>query len=132
MQDFLSGTMAASLFIHTVFGCCWHHAHSHVQGSDATAFQAESCCSHHDQSDHKPLQKPCKCNLECEVGCIYVAPPKVQIDSPRGVAPFDLAAIISASADDQIMSTARWDLASRPVAIELPLRLHLLKQMLLI
>ena len=133
MHGFLSCTMAASLFIHAVLGCCWHHAHCDVKsGGDATASQPPKCCQHHHPCDNQQPQKPCKCNLDCEGTCTYVAPQKVQIDAPQMVAPLDLVAIISTLSDAQVVTAARWELASGAIEIEPPLQLHFLNQTLLI
>jgi hypothetical protein len=61
-----------------------------------------------------------------------VAPQKVQIEAPQGVAPFDVVAIVTTLTDAQVVSAARWELASGAIEIELPLRLHFLNQTLLI
>src|SRR5262245_26482536 len=105
MHSILSSLTAAALFIHTVFGCCWHHAHAAVQVEVPAAVVKHACCKHH-QHDHDSKQpaKPEKCCDDCEGACSYVLPQKVQIDAPTSIASFDLVAITPQLADAQIVA----------------------------
>lgn len=134
MHAVFTSLMAGLLFIHTVFGCCWHHAHSYgeCQHALAEASQPVKCCKHDHESESKLPQKPCKGHAECQGVCTYLVPQKVQIDFPQVIAPFDLVAIPSVLTDAQIAAAARWELACCHTEIEPPLRLHLLHQTLLI
>src|SRR6478672_4361132 len=78
MQAFVASLTAALLFIHTVFGCCWHHTHRGEHGSTFAGPEPVKCCHHHQHSsDSKQQEKPCGCNVECEGTCLYVVPQKV-------------------------------------------------------
>jgi len=129
MQAFIASLTAAMLFIHTVCGCCWHHAHAREQGS--TVAQAAKCCHHHQHdSDSQHRENPCKCNIDCEGACTYVVPQKVQIEAPQWVA-IDLLAVVPSLADRQVEAAASWEAASSLPDLVLPLRTHLLHQVLL-
>jgi len=127
MQAFVANLTAALLFIHTVFGCCWHHA----QCSAVAVSQAEPCCHRHQHSsDSTQPEKPCKCNVECEGACIYVVPQKVKVDAPQWVA-IDLLAVLPTLADRKIEVASVWDFVSPLPDWLPPLRIHLLHQVLL-
>src|SRR5437868_88589 len=86
MQAFVSILTAALLFIHTVFGCCWHHEHCSEHGSSVAVNQSAKCCHHHQHgSDSKQQEKPGKCKVECAGACIYVVPPKVTVEAPQSI-----------------------------------------------
>src|SRR5262249_36412282 len=91
MQAFLSSLTAALLFIHTAFGCCWHHAH---HSTIAVAEPDHRCHHHQHDSDSKRPEKPCKCNVECEGACNYVVPQRVTVEAPEWVT-IDLVAVLS-------------------------------------
>jgi hypothetical protein len=127
MQAFLSSVTAAILFIHTVFGCCWHHAH----GSTAAISEPARCCHHHQHSnDSKPQQKPCKCNVECESACTYIVPQKVIVEAPQCIA-FDLLAVLPSLAGRQMEVAASWQGITSPSDTAPPVRTHLLHQVFL-
>ena len=127
MQAFVSSLTAALLFIHAVLGCCWHHAHH----STAVVSRAAHCCHHHQHSnDSKRHEKPCQGEVECEGTCIYVVPQKVKIEAPQWIA-FDLLALLPSIADHQIVSARSCEVGWPPSDIALPLRTHLLHQVLL-
>lgn len=133
MHTFFTNLMAGLLFIHTVFGCCWHHAHSYAPPEHAAIHKASHCCHHHEHSaGSKHDETPCQDRLECHGTCTYVAPQKVQIDSPVATASFELAAVLATNADGLIAPEVPhgWELL--PNATQPPLRIHLLHQILLI
>jgi hypothetical protein len=127
MQALVASLTAALLFIHTVLGCCWHHA----QCSASAVSESEHCCHHHQHSsDSKQPEKPCKCNVECEGACTYVIPQRVKIEAPQRVA-IDLLAVLPSLADRQLEVASSWEFIS-PLSDWLPpLRTHLLHQVLL-
>lgn len=132
MHAILSSLTAAVLFIHTVFGCCWHHAHAGLQNTGSVAVSEHACCKHHQHDgDSKQPTKPVKCCIECEGTCSYVLPDKVQIEAPRSIASFDLVATLPQLADAQIASATWSHVGDSPHGALPPLRLHLLHQLLL-
>jgi len=131
MHSVFTNLMAGLLFIHTVFGCCWHHAHACGQSVAVTASQPAKCCHHHQHgSDSKQQQKPGKCKVECQGTCTYVVPQKVTIEAPQWVA-IDLLAVLPSLADRQIEIAASWEALPSLFDLAPPLRPHLLHQVLL-
>jgi hypothetical protein len=127
MQAFVASLTAALLFIHTVLGCCWHHAH----GSAPSVSQAAHCCHHHQHDDDsKPSQTPAKCKVDCEGACTYIVPQKVQIKAPQWVA-MDLPAVLPSMADCQVEAAPSSEALLSLSDWVLPLRTHLLHQVLL-
>jgi hypothetical protein len=127
MQAFVASLTAALLFIHTVFGCCWHHA----QCSTAGVCEPAHCCHHHQHdSDGQQQERPCKCTVECEGTCIYVVPQKVTVEAPDRVA-IDVLAVLPSLADCQIEAAVCWEGITSPTDLAPPMRTHLLHQVLL-
>jgi hypothetical protein len=132
MHSVLSSLTAAVLFIHTVFGCCWHHAHACVQHGAPSVATESACCKHHQHhgEGNQPV-KPGKCCVECEGTCTYVLPQKVRIDAPQSVASLDLVATFPLLADAQIASASWSHVGDCPHGALPRVRLHLLHQLLL-
>jgi hypothetical protein len=127
MQAFIASLTAALLFIHSVFGCCWHHAHC----STVAVSESAHCCHHHQHdSDSRPQQKPCKCTVECEGACIYVAPQKVKVEAPQWIT-IDVLAVLPSLASGQIEAASSREAVSSLPDLVPPLRTHLLHQVLL-
>jgi len=69
------------MLVHSILGCCWHHAHSDgkLNGVPSTS---ESHCSHeHHRSEHNDPVPPAPCDHDesCnEVICVYLAADPVQ------------------------------------------------------
>src|SRR5438105_7800221 len=116
MQAVLSISMAAAVFIHTVFGCCWHHGHRCNHLVAIGVVQPVKSCEHHQhESDRRQPGTPCKCKVECQGTCSYLVPQKVRIDAPQVVAFFDLVAAQTSLADVQAASVSRWELGRCPL-----------------
>jgi len=129
MQAFVARLTAALLFIHTVCGCCWHHAHASEHR--AAAAQTATCCHHHQhEGGDGEHQKPGKCKSECQGKCSYVVPPKVQIEAPQFLA-IDLNAVLPSLADDSLAAASSGPAFAFPLDLAPPLRTHLLHQVLL-
>jgi hypothetical protein len=127
MQALVASLTAAVLFIHTVFGCCWHHAHF----SAAVVAKPVHCCHHHKhESDSKQQEKPCKCNVECEGTCSYVVPGRVTVEAPQWIT-IDLVAVLPTLAGRQIEAASSWEALSSLPNWVLPLRTHLMHQVML-
>src|SRR5881394_1932931 len=106
MQAFIASLTAALLFIHTVFGCCWHHAHACEQGATLAVSQPAKCCHHHQHdSDSKQQQKPGKCQVECEGTCTFAVPQKVKVEAPQWFA-IDLVTALPSFVGQLIEATA--------------------------
>jgi hypothetical protein len=132
MQAFIASLMAAVLFIHTIFGCCWHHAHACEHSPPIAISQPAQCCHHHHNgSDSKQQHTPCRCNVDCEGACTYVVPQKVKVEAPQHIA-IDMAAVLPSLAGESVEVTAAWKALSSPNHLAPPLRAHLLHQVLLI
>lgn len=135
MHAILSIITAATLFIHALFGCCWHHAHSCVRCEMASAEAspvAGGCkCHHGSQPDQQP-SGPCNCQFECKGVCTYLPPQKTVADCPELGVPFSSVAIVSVLADRHLSAVGVWEQTCGQLATEPPLRLHLLHQILLI
>jgi hypothetical protein len=131
MQAFIANLTAALLFIHTVFGCCWHHAHACEHVTSIAVIQPAKCCHHHHhENDGKQQQKPGKCKVDCEGTCSYVLPQKVTIEAPQWVA-IDFLAVLPSFADGQLEAAASWEALPSLFDLAPPLRTHLLHQVLL-
>jgi len=55
MNSIFSILTTASILIHSVFGCCWHHSHSSEDGhaevvASTVGDDVHACCSHHHHS----------------------------------------------------------------------------------
>jgi hypothetical protein len=134
MQTFVASLMSAVLAIQAVFGCCWHHAHFHLhcQRSLAQAAAPAKCCHHHHASESKPVEPPCQGHDDCQGSSDYLVPQKVQLDATETVAVFDMPAIVSLLSATPGAAQFSYEYAGSRSTIELPLRLHLLHQTLLI
>jgi len=131
MHGVLTSLTAVVLFIHTVFGCCWHHAHCFEHGSTVAVNQPLKCCRHHQHSsDSKQQEEPCKGNVECKGTCIYVVPQKVKVEAPQWVA-VDLLAVLPLLADQAIGTAGSCEAGWSSPDLVPPVRTHLLHQVLL-
>ncbi|HEY2413326.1 MAG TPA: hypothetical protein VGI40_13835 [Pirellulaceae bacterium] len=131
MQAFVASLTAATLFIHTVFGCCWHHSHAFEHSLAVAVSQPARCCHHHHHDgDNKQHQKPGKCKSDCEGTCTYVVPQKVTIEAPQWVA-IDALAVVPSLSDRQIEVAASWEALPSPSDLAPPLRTHLMHQVFL-
>jgi hypothetical protein len=140
MNTFLSNLTALALFIHTLFGCCWHHAHAAGAACDATATKIHSadCCCHQAQGQgaNSPgtdtsQSEPCKCRPQCRGACSWLPVKKVAFDAPAALAFHDPGTAPTPLLDHPPGDVLTW-LRPELVPAGLPLRLHLLHQVLLI
>lgn len=131
MHGFLTNLTAAALFIHAAFGCCWHHAHRERIEPGITAMPVARCCQHH----HEPAADPQDgdgCEDDCEGGCQYIAPNKLCLDAQQWGASWDVV-VDSFSLPEAIAAAVRsLGTGAPPHCVALPLRTHLLHQVLLI
>jgi hypothetical protein len=125
--------MAVVLAVQTVFGCCWHHAHFHLQ-CQRTLAQAEApakCCRHH-HANERSENRPCQDRDKCQGASSYVVPQKVRLDAQESVAVIDIPPIVFSPSNHPGALSFSWEIAGSAHSIEPPLRLHLLHQTLLI
>lgn len=137
MHVLVSNLVAASLLLHAVFGCCWHHRHDTSCCDNSPVAQAvEACCQHHrgDECNDKhslPSPAPCQGGPHCLGDCNYLAVQKSHLDQVQFDVPLDFA-IPNSPFFDVRFATAHgcdrlYELDTGP-----PLRLHLVHQILLI
>src|SRR5262245_41696979 len=96
MHAAVSSLMIAVIAIQTVFGCCWHHAHLHIQCAQASllatlATERVTCCKHHHHQDDSKPARPCEDRTACQGTAGYVLPQKVRLDHSHGIALFHFA-----------------------------------------
>jgi hypothetical protein len=128
MQAFVASLTAAVLFIHAVCGCCWHHAHARADGT--LVKRPAACCHHHHENDRQRHEKPGKCKGECEGTCTYLAPQKVRVEPPQWES-MDLLTALPSLAEGSIEKAASWDALTSLLEPALPVRTHLMHQVLL-
>jgi hypothetical protein len=126
MHAYVASLMAVLLAVHAAVGCCWHHAHA-----CETVEVAKPCCSHH-QHEQKSQQQPCRCDVECEGLCQYVAPEKVRLDGPGFVGWLEFVAPGGTFADRSIVNGTWHGESWSPIDSGPPLRLNLLNSVWLI
>ena len=132
MRSAIAVLTAALVFIHSVFGCCWHHAHDCEHGLASAVNPPVKCCQQHSHdSDGHQQPRPCPRSGECEGTCNFVAPQKVRL-SEQVVAAYDIVATLPAVANSQTVPAAGRELGRLLAESALPLRTHLLHQVLLI
>jgi hypothetical protein len=130
----ISNLTAALLAMHTVLGCCWHHAHAGPpDGEQATSVESPAehaghdadCCNRgdsepgHDRGTHV-----------CQKGsCVFVGTGKVRLNAADGT---NLASFVSLAGGWLSSPNS----ATMPLfaagALPAPLRLHLTHQVLLL
>jgi hypothetical protein len=135
MHGFLSNLTAALLALHTVLGCCWHHAHRCTREcSPSLAVEAPDGCQRNAADDcgapaasHQGQHGRHGCQ---ESTCVFLGSTRWYPDAD---CQFDAAPAMLASAD---CATADADVDRRsffaPDALLPPLRLHLVDRVLLI
>jgi hypothetical protein len=127
LHGLISFLTAALLLAHTVLGCCSHHAH----GSDGPA--AIVCCEEQRQeNDGSRCDHSHKRDANCQGSkCAFVRPAKVQVGDLE-VAPQLVCAVSSPGDPRLILSDSPAPLFLMPHGPVLPVRLHLMNQVLLL
>jgi hypothetical protein len=138
MQAIFSNLVAASLFIHAMIGCCWHHAHDSSCCDESPAEQVvETNCCHHDHGDRndtplgEPSHAPCQGQSHCQGLCNYLPVQKTQLDTVDLSVPLDYAIIAPATYEIQVAALLHMERVHETAA-KPPMRLHLFHQILLI
>ena len=138
MRGCFSSVTAAMLALHSVLGCCWHHAHCCTQEHALAAAVASPGACHDDPADNGGTTEPCghghhghPGRHECQVGtCVFMGPNRVdwqQFSFPWAASPAVLGPIGPAPVA-ALPAMPCFDLD----ALLPPLRRHLLDQVLLI
>lgn len=121
MSTFVHSLMIGVMLLHSVLGCCWHHAHSHsgpVSERHAACHGHATCMTFghaehdhdgdHDHSHPAPVGSQDDSESEepqhlCEHGeCVYVAGKSVELSTP--VASFAPAAVVVELVDSTIIA----------------------------
>lgn len=64
------------MLIHSIFGCCWHHAHSDGNLNGVASTSESHCChKHHASKPSDPVPPvPCEHDEPCDdMRCVYLA-----------------------------------------------------------
>lgn len=148
MRSFITYLVAGCLALHTLLGCCVHHAHAehaHVgtfcDSCDHAAHDHAACDEHHHDDDEATESEgfaategsdepSAPCSGSCGDKCQFVTTVRVQLENP--VVAADLTptpcAVVDLAADLPWVRSEAWLTAPPP----LPLRLHLWNGLLLI
>jgi hypothetical protein len=134
MRAFVASLTTITLFIQGLFGCCWGSAPIVSQGpAKAVCSAPVSCCQSgcdaakdRDETPNPPCPRP----AQCRGVCTYLSPQRTTMDHAPLPLAFDSVINLALSVGSQSASSSRDQAAAIPC--EPPLRLHLLKQMLLI
>lgn len=134
MRAIFSSLMTVWMAILTMSGWCCHPlvGCAHDQNPSASASPKIGCCKHCQSREGRESTVPCKCRTGCQGICVYLPSQKIQLDSERVLASFDIAAIISSNEESQVQSALCWARGCDSASFEPPLRLHLLHRTLLI
>ena len=142
MRAIVRNLMAAMLLVHAMIGCCRHHGHEsarHECSGTGESVATAACCSHGhgccgDEEHSAPL--PCDCKVECKALCVYLPPEKCNVDVVSFSQSFDIASTHTSLGDfsliDVIAASSGWAWTSTHTALEPPVRLHLLHQIILV
>lgn len=143
MRFICCNLMSALLFMHALLGCCWHHAHgesccSKPAPDRASVAKHESHCSHKHcsrSSENAPQQQepaePSE-HEDCPGACNFLPIVKTQVDTESGMMVQSFVAYIAWAAKSDVPSQYSARSESGSAILCLPLRLHLLHQILLI
>jgi len=147
VHSVISHIVVAALTLHTLLGCCWHHAHA--WGDEGTHEDVAHCetetptyscgCCHHDHDDEstdtaaaahhdEDRDAPAPCSNSCAGKCQFVATSRVQLDN------LSIAQYFSAPTSFRVVEVGglagnRYESRLTTVA-PLPIRLHLWNQLL--
>ena len=134
MHALVSSSMAALLLIQTLSGWCWQSPRECMfAGRSSVEFSQPAQCCEHGCSHEKPHgPSPCECPKECHGFCTYVIPETTELDHSDLVAAFELVVLSEVAANLDLIAGSAWQFDSGPAESELPVRLHLFHQVLLI
>lgn len=144
MRALVTHLVALAITLHTLLGCCWHHAHetvvavAEVQAKTPTPIKRCGCHRHqaeelakedeHHSEKQEPVEnRPTPCGEKCQ----YVAAGGVKLDAPTASVSFDLLPAVDQPVLTPVLTALLFE--SEDASVDPPpLRLHLLHQLLLI
>ena len=125
-HHFLSTLMSTFLALHTVLGCCWHHAHACESGGDVQPAQGQCPDSFGSGVDHAN-QGP----RACQGGqCSFVSSSSPNSDS--FAQPFQAFIILLLNDQHPLVGSGSEQHFFAPGWLQPPVRLHLANQVMLI
>jgi hypothetical protein len=136
MHGIIRSLIAALLALHTVLGCCWHHAHRSQTSEMAEAIASSDGCgcdhAHRDGPTPHSGGQPHQGRHGCQgSACVFVASSKAERQT--SARPFDVSPAVSLSvADHCVCCNAGQRPTYSPDALLPPVRLHLVCRVLLI
>jgi hypothetical protein len=122
MHALCASTIAIFMGIHAVLGCSWH--------MPQPTTMVEACCPHH-YSDEHSSPSPSKCGDQCAGACTYLPPERTLIDTGMSTL-FPAAVVAELSHDSRATGAEFWFAAEGGSRYGPAVRLHLLKELLLI
>jgi hypothetical protein len=131
MHVVVSNAMAVWLFTLAVSGWCCHSA---TVPDSPTPRAVAGCCEHcepEEPSEHQPAPSR-DSDTKCHGVCVYLPGTKAQVDTDDTAVPFDVAMLASTVGASHVTLAHSWAPMRNPSKSALPVRLHLLHQLLLI
>lgn len=135
MRNILSNLIAALLLVHALVGCCRHRDHQAADNRcPEVSAPAHSCCGHAGcEREKSQPPTPCKCKIECHSLCVYLPPQKGVVTSSSLALFVNFAGAGTEFVTVDIPTASgleRWQ--AEHFALQPPIRLHLLHQIILI
>lgn len=136
MQAIMPNLMTTIVAVHALLGCGWHHLHgcAHCDLPTASAAANFECC-HHDHASGQDCDSPvhpCDCQLDCHGVCTFLPSQRVHIADSQLLAEHVVAAVLPTLVAIPSSLEGAQQCAESHRGIQLPLRLHLMYQILLI
>jgi len=144
MRAVISVTVAAVIALHTVLGCCWHHAHESVdvilQAKAKSTEPVKTCRCHgrskqrsqnSERNDSQRRGSKKSCPTPCGEKCDTVALSRVQQDDATMLTLVNVLYTLDQPLPTLAVQTSHAEVEDGSVDLP-PLRLHLLHQLLLI
>jgi hypothetical protein len=133
MRSFLSNMTAVLLALHTVLGCCWHHAHHCAEQSTTSVVSVSLPDGDHvNSTSHDSCGEEHQSHQECQASrCVFMVAPASE--RHQAATHLDMASVVSSTSFGMDFNGA----GRRPAffasnALRSPLRLHLVYQIFLI
>jgi hypothetical protein len=118
-----------SFAIHVVFGCCLHHVHAAAFGAEVVVADTACPCGHHEGEPSQPEQSTPPCS-DCDGDhCVFARASAT--DAPELAADPGVVAFVRVG--PILLDLGRAEAVDSPLGyFGPPVRLHLLKQLLLL
>jgi hypothetical protein len=132
MHTLMTIVSAATVAVHSLIGCCLHHAHISAEADSHAALAVFAACSAEGsvESAAPSPDTPCPEHSHRHSLCSFLSPQKGAADGNSLDGSFDFAAMGGTIIDLRLAPRLRRQVALAPEPE--PLRLHLLHQILLI